>query len=139
MLATGLIRAESCWGQSKSLGAAVTQPLAWLILCTQLSQYVSALQVSGWGETKACPLCSALKGSPAGSPFPGGELSVAEKLPLGREQRWPREKGDTGTVKLFFLSFLCGYSQIFVVVHSTCCWGFLIGLLSFPRAVFVCG
>lgn len=30
--------------------------------CSQLALYVSVLLASGWGETEASPLCSALKG-----------------------------------------------------------------------------
>lgn len=66
---------------------------------------VSALLVSGWGETQD----SSLKGwrsysisLPALSPQ--GELFAAGEFLLGAEQCWPGGRGDAGKMMLFFLT-----------------------------------
>lgn len=42
------------------------------------------------------------------------ELLLAGGFPFGTEQCWLREWDDAGKSKLFFLHFLCDYSEIFL-------------------------
>ena len=54
------------------------------------------------------------------SPFPSKGNFLAGEFPLGSEQRQAGGWADARKMKLFFLSFLCSYSQVFVVAvfHS---------------------
>ena len=69
VLAISYFGGKRCWGlQSRSQGTTITSA-AWLMLvalalfpCSSPSLFISALPVSGWGETQVGPLLSAPKG-----------------------------------------------------------------------------
>lgn len=56
------------------------------------------------------------------------------EFPFGTKQCQSWGRDDAGKMKLFFLSFLCGCSQIFALL---CCWSFVSGLLSSELFSFV--
>lgn len=100
------------------------------------SLYVSALPVSGWGDTKHALHGMHPKAGEAGrsqlSLFRRQQVFLAGLFILGAEElAWGWDA--TGKMKLFVL--LCA-----IMLRSgvpLCCWSFLSGLLSYPRAIFL--
>ena len=73
--------------------------------------------VSGWGEAKAVPSYSALKGWGSWSLVllflsQEGKFFLVGEFPLGSEECWLGEWVDAAKMKLFFLPFLCCYRQV---------------------------
>lgn len=139
-----------CYQRWKPLGSCAKQvsgggtlsPSEWLTVvapahlpCSQLPVCASALLVSGWSETGACPLYKAWNASEGFSHWLPWEILSSWEV-----CSWPWAvlawRHEAGEKKLFSLPSLCGSAQ---VVCSTVLWNFCSGLLSCPRAVFVLG
>ena len=88
----------------------------------------------GWNQSGCFVQCPERLGKLGAYPtlsFPARKLFLAEIFPLGTGQYRPGGWDNAGQMKLFFVSFMWGYFFV-----PLCCWSFLSGLQSSPRAVF---
>lgn len=126
----------------------------WLTLpsCSRLSLVVSALLISGWGETKVSPSCSVPKSfriliTHPTIPFLSWD-SLTREFPLGTEQfqpgGWNNARKWSCSSSPFYMVilrdiFVFSLFVLLLLFPLLCCQSILSELLSPPEAVFVHG